>query len=310
MAEVYKGREMPDPSWIQVREYVCPGCGTQLEVEAVPRGCPPDFDFLPDLDTFYEDWLGRPVARQGRVHRPHTRRHRRWLPPPYTKPAPGAGGSSPGSSTASVSDGEFRFQRCSDCGTWRHVPREMCAVVWLVRLGLGALDRPGARSSAGPSPSEPCTRTSCPTFRTLPPSWRPRRVSGCSPRSMDCRTRGPGDRPAGGGRVRRRDQRCHVCRSSGRRRLARGSCTPCRSSPWSFPPRSATRSRAVIAVITIDRPEAMNSLTKDMLGGARPDVRRLRRGRRPLGRHPHRGRGPCVLHGHGPQGGHSAAHLR
>ena len=22
---------------------------------------------------------------------------------------------------------ELRFQRCSDCGTWRHVPREMCA---------------------------------------------------------------------------------------------------------------------------------------------------------------------------------------
>ena len=61
LSEVYKGRELPDPSWIQLREYVCPGCGTQLEVEAVPRGCPPDFDFLPDLDTFYEDWLGRPL---------------------------------------------------------------------------------------------------------------------------------------------------------------------------------------------------------------------------------------------------------
>ncbi|MCP5056406.1 MAG: Zn-ribbon domain-containing OB-fold protein [bacterium] len=23
--------------------------------------------------------------------------------------------------------GELRFQRCSDCGSWRHVPREMCA---------------------------------------------------------------------------------------------------------------------------------------------------------------------------------------
>ena len=34
---------------------------SQLEVEAVPRGCPPDFDFLPDLDTFYSEWLGRPL---------------------------------------------------------------------------------------------------------------------------------------------------------------------------------------------------------------------------------------------------------
>jgi acetone carboxylase gamma subunit len=61
MSKVYKGREMPDPAWIQIREYICGGCGTQLEVEAVPRGCPPDFDFLPDLDTFYSDWLGRPL---------------------------------------------------------------------------------------------------------------------------------------------------------------------------------------------------------------------------------------------------------
>jgi acetone carboxylase gamma subunit len=61
MSEVYRGREMPDPAWIQLREYICGGCGAQLEVEAVPRGCPPDFDFLPDLDTFYREWLGRPL---------------------------------------------------------------------------------------------------------------------------------------------------------------------------------------------------------------------------------------------------------
>ena len=61
MGEVYKGREMPDLAWTQLREYICPGCGTQLEVEAVPRGCPPDFEFLPDLDTFYREWLGRPL---------------------------------------------------------------------------------------------------------------------------------------------------------------------------------------------------------------------------------------------------------
>jgi acetone carboxylase gamma subunit len=59
--EVYRGSEQPDPAWVQLREYTCPGCGTQLEVEAVPRGCPPDFEFLPDLDTFYRDWLGTPL---------------------------------------------------------------------------------------------------------------------------------------------------------------------------------------------------------------------------------------------------------
>jgi acetone carboxylase gamma subunit len=61
ISQVYKEREMPDPAWTQIREYICGGCGSQLEVEAVPRGCPPDFEFLPDLDTFYSEWLGRPL---------------------------------------------------------------------------------------------------------------------------------------------------------------------------------------------------------------------------------------------------------
>ena len=59
--EIYRGSEQPDPAWTQIREYSGPGCGVQLEVEAVPRGTPPDFDFLPDLDTFYKEWLNRPL---------------------------------------------------------------------------------------------------------------------------------------------------------------------------------------------------------------------------------------------------------
>lgn len=62
LQEVYHGIEQPDPAWVQIREYYCPGCGTQLEVEAMPRGAPPDFEFLPDLDTFYSKWLGKPLA--------------------------------------------------------------------------------------------------------------------------------------------------------------------------------------------------------------------------------------------------------
>ena len=61
VSEIYKGREMPDPNWIQIREYICGGCGSQLEVEAVPRGCPPDFEILPDHDTFNREWLCRPL---------------------------------------------------------------------------------------------------------------------------------------------------------------------------------------------------------------------------------------------------------
>ncbi len=61
LQEIYQGTEQPDPTWVQIREYYCPGCGSQLEVEGVPRGTPPDFEFLPDLDTFYREWLGRPL---------------------------------------------------------------------------------------------------------------------------------------------------------------------------------------------------------------------------------------------------------
>jgi uncharacterized OB-fold protein len=35
---------------------------------------------------------------------------------------------------------ELRFQRCSDCGAWRHVPREMCA-------GCGSMKWEWQRSS-------------------------------------------------------------------------------------------------------------------------------------------------------------------
>jgi acetone carboxylase gamma subunit len=51
----------PDLELCEIREYYCPGCGSQLEVEAVPFGYPVMFDFLPDLDTFYSDWLGKPL---------------------------------------------------------------------------------------------------------------------------------------------------------------------------------------------------------------------------------------------------------
>ena len=61
IGEIYRGRDLPDPGYVQIREYICPGCGSQLEVEAVPRGCTPDFELLPDLDTFYAEWLHRPL---------------------------------------------------------------------------------------------------------------------------------------------------------------------------------------------------------------------------------------------------------
>lgn len=62
--EIYPGRYACDPEWMEIREFVCPGCSTLLEVEAAPPGFPMVFDFLPDLETFYRDWLKRPLPEQ------------------------------------------------------------------------------------------------------------------------------------------------------------------------------------------------------------------------------------------------------
>jgi len=59
LQEVYPPMMHSNPNWIVLREYFCPGCKTQLEVEAVPHGYPVVFDFEPDLETFYHEWLGR-----------------------------------------------------------------------------------------------------------------------------------------------------------------------------------------------------------------------------------------------------------
>jgi acetone carboxylase, gamma subunit len=62
MREVFTIEEgLPDPSKVEAREYYCPGCLSQVAVELVPLGYPPLIEMLPDLDTFYRDWLGKPL---------------------------------------------------------------------------------------------------------------------------------------------------------------------------------------------------------------------------------------------------------
>ena len=61
LEEIYPGLRCPNPELCEVREYYCPGCGSLLMVEAVPVGYPVIFDTLPDIDTFYSNWLGRPL---------------------------------------------------------------------------------------------------------------------------------------------------------------------------------------------------------------------------------------------------------
>jgi acetone carboxylase gamma subunit len=57
--ELYLKDMGSDPEWQELREYFCPGCFTLLDVEAVPPGYPTIFNFLPDIDAFYENWLER-----------------------------------------------------------------------------------------------------------------------------------------------------------------------------------------------------------------------------------------------------------
>lgn len=61
LEELYPGPTKPDPKLQELREFICPGCSTLLEVEAVTPGYPLTFDFLPDLEGFYTEILGRPL---------------------------------------------------------------------------------------------------------------------------------------------------------------------------------------------------------------------------------------------------------
>jgi len=58
LQELYKPFMHSDPNWTEIREYYCPGCFTLLETEVVPPGYPVIFDFLPDINAFYREWLG------------------------------------------------------------------------------------------------------------------------------------------------------------------------------------------------------------------------------------------------------------
>ena len=65
MKEVYSvlPKKMPYPAegLVEIREFYCPGCLAQLAVELVPPGYPVIFEILPDLDSFYRDWLQKPL---------------------------------------------------------------------------------------------------------------------------------------------------------------------------------------------------------------------------------------------------------
>jgi acetone carboxylase gamma subunit len=61
LREVYPNSDLPDPRWMEIREFICPRCATLHEVEACAPGYPIVHDFEPDLDGFYRHWLKQPL---------------------------------------------------------------------------------------------------------------------------------------------------------------------------------------------------------------------------------------------------------
>ena len=61
LRELYPTSDIPDPAWMELREFICQDCGTLHEVEACAPGYPIVHDFEPDLEGFYRDWLKRPL---------------------------------------------------------------------------------------------------------------------------------------------------------------------------------------------------------------------------------------------------------
>lgn len=57
--EKYAFTFSPDPEWIRILEYCCPGCGTQMEVEYLPPGHPPLHDMQIDIDALKAQWADR-----------------------------------------------------------------------------------------------------------------------------------------------------------------------------------------------------------------------------------------------------------
>src|SRR5699024_4371733 len=64
IAEIYAERLSYDAEWMEIREFYCTICATLLEVEKDVPGYLIVFDFLPYLETFYHDWLGKELPAE------------------------------------------------------------------------------------------------------------------------------------------------------------------------------------------------------------------------------------------------------
>lgn len=50
-ADEYDFTFAPDPDWVNIVEYYCPSCATQIEVDYLPPGHPPLHDIELDIDS-------------------------------------------------------------------------------------------------------------------------------------------------------------------------------------------------------------------------------------------------------------------
>lgn len=64
LREIYPNNDILDPRWMELREFICPSCGTLHEVEACAPGYPILHEFEPDIEGFYSDWLKRPLPKE------------------------------------------------------------------------------------------------------------------------------------------------------------------------------------------------------------------------------------------------------
>jgi acetone carboxylase gamma subunit len=51
--KIYAGADPKNDMWTVLREFYCPGCGIQLDVENIAPGEPFIFNQIPDIDGFY-----------------------------------------------------------------------------------------------------------------------------------------------------------------------------------------------------------------------------------------------------------------
>ena len=57
--EKYKFTFCPDKDWVNILEYYCPSCGTQIEVENTLPNHEPLYDMEVDVDALKEQWSHR-----------------------------------------------------------------------------------------------------------------------------------------------------------------------------------------------------------------------------------------------------------